>query len=73
MIVPIPFNEPDERFLMHRLRSTSIAGVLGGFLAVALWAYQYHANDVWRWDLFAVAATMAVVKLAAMAFFRLVD
>ena len=73
MIVPFPFNEPDERFLMHRLRSTSIAGVLGGFLAVALWAYHFYANDVWRWDLFAVAATMAAVKLVCMAVFRLID
>ena len=73
MIVPIPFNEPDERFLMHRLRSTSIAGVLGGLLAVGLLAYQYSGNGIWRWDLFAVAATMAVVKLVSMAVFRLID
>jgi hypothetical protein len=73
MIVPIPFNEPDERFLMHRLRSTSIAGVMGGLLAVGLFAYQYYGNDVWRWDLFAVAATMAAVKLVCMAVFRLID
>ena len=73
MIVPIPFNEPDERFLMHRLRSTSIAGVMGGLLAVGLFAYNYYGNDVWRWDLFAVAATMAVVKLAAMAWYRMTD
>jgi hypothetical protein len=73
MIVPIPFNEPDERFLMHRLRSTSIAGVMGGLIAVGLFAYQYYGKGIWRWDLFAVAATIAVVKLAAMAFYRLTD
>jgi hypothetical protein len=32
-----------------------------------------RAYDVWRWDLFAVAATMAAVKLAAMAWYRLTD
>ena len=64
---------PDERFFTHRLNSTSIAGVCGGLLAVGLWAYRYYVNDVFSWDLFAVAATMAAVKLAAMAWFRLTD
>ena len=73
MIIPIPFGEPDERFLVHRLKSTSIAGVIGGLVAVGLWAYHHYANDVWRWDLFAVAVTMAVVKLAAMAWYHLTD
>ena len=56
-----------------RLRSTSIAGVMGGLIAVGLFAYQYYGKGIWRWDLFAVAATIAVVKLAAMAFYRLTD
>ena len=73
MIIPIPFGEPDERFLMHRLKSTSLAGVCGALLAVGLFAYHYYGNDVWRWDLFAVATTMAVIKLAAMAWYRLRD
>jgi len=64
---------PDERFFTHRLKSTSIAGVSGGLLAVGLWAYRYYVNDVFSWDLFAVAATIAAVKLAAMAWFRLTD
>jgi len=73
IIFPIPFGEPDERFFTHRLKSTSIAGVSGGVLAVALIAYQHYVNDIWRWDLFAVAATMAAVKLTMMAWFRLKD
>ena len=73
MIIPIPFGEPDERFLMHRLKSTSLAGVCGALLAVGLFTYHYYGNDVWRWDLFAVAATMAVIKLAAMAWYRMTD
>lgn len=73
MIIPIPIGEPDERFLTHRLKSTSIAGICGGLLAVGLWAYSFYALDVWRWDLFAVATTIAAVKLAAMAWFRLTD
>jgi hypothetical protein len=73
MIIPILSGEPDERFFTHRLRSTSLAGVIGGLLAIGLFAYQYYGNDVWRWDLFAIAATMAVVKLAAMAWYRIRD
>ena len=64
---------PDERFFTHRLKSTSIAGVCGGLLAVGLWAYRYYVNDVFSWDLFAVAATIAAVKLTAMALYRLTD
>ncbi len=73
MIIPILNGKPDERFFTHRLRSTSLAGVVGGVLAVSLFAYNLYAKDIVRWDLFAVAATMAAVKLAAMAWFRLTD
>jgi hypothetical protein len=73
MMIPILSGEPDERFFTHRLKSTSLAGVCGGLLAVGLWAYRYYVNDVVSWDLFAVAASMAAVKLAAMAWFRLTD
>jgi hypothetical protein len=63
----------DERFLMHRLRSTSIAGltavvVTGGFFIHSLWA-----NRVIRWDLFAIIATAAVVKLAVLTWYRFND
>jgi hypothetical protein len=73
MIIPIIGKELDERFIMHRLKSTSVAGVTGGILAVLLWAYDYYAQHVWSWDLFAVAATMAAVKLAALAWYRFTD
>ena len=73
IIIPIPFGEPDERFFVHRLKSTSIAGICGGVLAVGLFAYRYYIDDIWSWDLFTVAITIATVKLAAMAWFRLTD
>jgi hypothetical protein len=63
----------DERFLVHRLRSTSLAGTVGGVLAALLWAYQYYALDTVRWDLAAVVITMAAVKVAAMVWFRTTD
>ncbi len=58
---------------MHRLRSTSLAGVAGGVVAAGLFAWRYYVDHVWSWDLFAVFITVAAVKLAAMAWYRLTD
>jgi hypothetical protein len=73
MLIPILSRNLDERFLTHRLRSTSLAGVVGGLTAIGLFAWQYYGHGIWRWDLFAVAATMAVVKVSAMLWFRATD
>lgn len=73
MMVPIPFGKPDERFLVHRLKSTSLAGVVGGVTAVAIFSWRYYVDHLWSWDLFAVALTIVGVKLAAMAWYRLRD
>ena len=63
----------DERFLTHRLRSTSLAGIVGGVLAILLLAYRFYANHVWSWDLFTVAVAIVGVKVAAMTWYRLTD
>ena len=63
----------DERFLNHRLRSTSYAGMVGGLLAISLFLYRYAYNGVWSWDLLAVAATIGGVKLTLMAWYLLTD
>ena len=63
----------DERFLSHRRRSTSIAGIAGGYVAVLLFAYRYYVQQVWSWDLFAVGATIVVIKLALMTWYYLTD
>jgi hypothetical protein len=67
----------DERFLDHRLRSTSLAGVIGGALAICLFAYRYYINHIWSWDLswdlLAVALTVVAVKLAVMTWYYLTD
>jgi uncharacterized membrane protein YccC len=62
----------DERFLTHRLRSTSIGGLAGVLLAGALFFFNI-ANHVIRWDLFAIVATAAVVKMAVMVWYRIRD
>jgi hypothetical protein len=73
MMIPIPFAKPDERFLVHRLKSTSLAGVVGGVTSVAIFTWHYYIDHFWSWDLFAVAAAIVGVKLAAMAWYRLRD
>jgi Kef-type K+ transport system membrane component KefB len=73
MKLPVFGLEIDERFLMHRLKSTSLAGIVGALVAAGLWAYRYYIQHVFSWDLFAVVVTIAVVKVAAMAWYRLRD
>ena len=63
----------DERFLEHRRRSTSLAGIIGGVLALCLFYYRYFVNHVWSWDLLAVGLTFAGVKLAMMTWYYLTD
>lgn len=63
----------DERFLTHRRRSTSIAGITGGYVAALLFAYRYYIEHVWSWDLLGVAITIAVVKVSLMIWYSLTD
>jgi hypothetical protein len=73
MNIPLLGRVIDERFLNHRLRSSSMAGIVGGLVAIALFEYRYFVHHVWSWDLFAVALTIVSVKLAVMAWYRLTD
>ena len=63
----------DERFFMHRLRSTSIGGMAAVVVAGALFFYDLLLRHDIRWDLFAVIATAAVVKLSVLAWYRFTD
>jgi hypothetical protein len=73
MKIPIVGGVIDERFLNHRLKSTSLAGIIGGVLAICLFAYRFYVNHVWSWDLLAVAVTFVSVKLAVMAYYLITD
>lgn len=73
MIVQTLKEGADERFLTHRLRATSLAGVAGGVTASLLFAYYFFWAQSTRWDLLAVAVVIAVVKLAALAYYRMTD
>lgn len=63
----------DERFLEHRRRSTSMAGILGALLAVALFEYRLFHDHIISWDLLSVVLLMVVVKLSMMVWYRLND
>ena len=73
MKLPILGRLLDERFFTHRLRSTSIAGIVGTVLAVALFEYRLFVDHVWSWDLLAVAVTVVVVKISLMTWYWLTD
>jgi hypothetical protein len=73
MNIPFIAKAVDERFLNHRLRSTSLAGVMGGLVAIGLFAYRFYAKHIWSWDLFIVVATIVGVKLAVMTWYLLTD
>lgn len=63
----------DERFLTHRLRSTSLGGISAALLAAGLFWYHHFKDHEWRWELMAIVATMAIVKIAAMIWYFSTD
>ncbi|MGA2374730.1 MAG: hypothetical protein ABSF72_04375 [Candidatus Sulfotelmatobacter sp.] len=73
MKIPIVGSLVDERFLNHRLKSTSLAGIIGGLTAIGLFSYRFYINHVWSWDLFVVVMTILGVKLTVMAWYRITD
>jgi hypothetical protein len=72
MKVPVLGWTIDERFLNHRLRSTSIGGLAAVVVAAALFFYNLSLHVI-RWDLFAIVATAAVVKMSVLVWYRLND
>jgi len=69
----LPNQVIDERFLRHRQRSTSLAGVIGGVLAISLFAYRCFIDHVWSWDLLVVSLTIVGVKVAVMIWSHFTD
>jgi len=63
----------DERFLTHRQRSTSLAGIIGTLVALGLFEFRLLVKHVWNWDLLAVALTFVVIKMSLMAYYYLTD
>ena len=63
----------DERFLAHRRRSTSIAGMTAAALALGLFLFRLYVNHVRDWDLFVVGLTFVFVKIGVMVWSALSD
>jgi hypothetical protein len=68
--IPIFGKFVDERFLEHRRRSSSMAGIVGALVAVALIEYHVFHDHFISWDLLYVAFSMVLVKLAMMLWYR---
>ena len=60
----------DERFLDHRRRSTSIAGITSTILALVLFEYRFFVDHVWSWDLLTIAFVFIVIKMSLFTWFR---
>jgi hypothetical protein len=71
--IPILSKFIDERFLEHRRRSSSVAGITAVCLAIALFEYRFFANHVWDWGLLSIGLTFVVIKLAMMIWYRIKD
>ena len=63
----------DERFMEHRRRSTSLAGIITALVAIGIFEYRLLHDHLWSWDLLAVALAFAVIKLSMMAWYRFTD
>ena len=60
----------DERFIMHRFKSTRVALLVGMMMLLAFFTYHAVVDKTIRWDLFSVLAATAVAKSAAMIYYR---
>ncbi len=63
----------DERFVLHRYKSTSHAAVVGGVALCGWFLVQFYARHQIHWDLLIIAGAMAVTKLSALLWYRLKD
>jgi hypothetical protein len=72
MSLPLPAFV-DERFLKHRLRATSTAGIASAVLALLIFLYRLYHDHTFRGDLLAVGLTFVVVKYVLLFWYRRTD
>lgn len=61
----------DERFVLHRLKSTRFATMVAAAYMGAYYFYEYAAHRILRMDILVIMAILAAAKLAAMLYYRL--
>jgi hypothetical protein len=66
------FIDPDERFIVHRYYSSRLALAVGMILIAGIFFYEMLVNDQLRLDLLLIMAAMALTKVLAMAYYRIV-
>ena len=72
MSLPLPAFV-DERFLKHRLRATSNAGIATAALTLLLFMYRYYHDHVFRIDLLVLGLLFVVVKYSLLFWYRRTD
>lgn len=60
----------DERFFMHRLKSTSLAAVTGSVTMGGYTLYQLYFQGTFRKDLMIFLGVMAATKIVSMLWLR---
>jgi len=63
----------DERFVIHRYKSTSHAAMVAAVLLGGFILHDFFAQDVVRRDLLITLVAMAVTKLVAMVWYHFRD
>lgn len=61
----------DERFLDHRRRASSFAGIATAILAVVLFEYRLFRYHIWSWDLAVIALVFVALKMGMFLWYRL--
>ena len=60
----------DERFLDHRRRASSTAGILVCVLAIVLFEDKFIRYNIWDWNLFAIVLVFLVLKTSLFFWYR---
>lgn len=60
----------DERFIIHRLRSTRLAAITGIILMGISIIYYFYADHIYRMDLIGIMVIMAITKWIAMFYYK---
>lgn len=63
----------DERFVLHRYKSTSHASVAAALVMGGWYLYELYVNRVIRWDFLIIMGVMALVKTVFLVWYRIRD